>query len=67
MPTNSKPVPVLVRTPELAHAISTSPRTVERWRADGKIPYLRISPRLFLYSIPAVVEALGRYAVSPNK
>jgi len=55
--------PELVGTKELAHAVSASTRTVERWRADGKIPYLRVSPRLLLYSVPSVVEALGRFAV----
>lgn len=55
--------PELVGTKELARAVSTSIRTVERWRAVGLIPYLRVTPRLFLYSVPSVVEALNRFAV----
>jgi len=48
---------------ELAHSLGVSPRTIENWLAEKRIPRLRLSSRLTRFSLPKVEAALARYEV----
>jgi excisionase family DNA binding protein len=48
---------------ELAHCLGVSPRTIENWVAEKRIPQLRLSSRLSRFSLPRVEAALARYEV----
>jgi hypothetical protein len=50
----------LVKKRELSRILSTSPRTIDSWLAKGIIPYLAVSPRLHLFNVQQVQEALAR-------
>ena len=54
---------VLLTKKELAAALNVSPRTVENWIAENRIPRLRLSARLTRFSLPKVEAALNRYEV----
>ena len=54
---------VLLTKKELAAALNVSPRTVENWIAEKRIPRLRLSARLTRFSLPKVEAALNRYEV----
>jgi hypothetical protein len=51
--------PLLVRGEEVARALSVSPRQLEYWRTEGRIPCHKFGRRCVRYSLPAVLEALG--------
>jgi excisionase family DNA binding protein len=58
------PIPKqLLSKPELAAALGVSPRTIENWLAEKRIPRLRLSPRLTRFSLSRVLTALNRYEV----
>jgi len=58
----------LVRKKQLAAALSVSPRTVDAWIAQRLIPYLCVSPRLHLFNVEAVREALAqRFEISARQ
>jgi DNA-binding XRE family transcriptional regulator len=48
---------------ELALAIGVSPRTVDNWMAQKRIPFLRLSARLIKFNLERVKTALGRYEI----
>lgn len=48
---------------ELAALLGVSPRTIENWLAEKRIPRLRLSARLTRFSLPKVEAALARYEV----
>ena len=54
---------LLLTKKELAAALNVSPRTVENWLAEKRIPRLRLSARLTRFSLPKVEAALNRYEV----
>jgi len=54
---------LLLTKKELAAALNVSPRTVENWIAEKRIPRLRLSARLTRFSLPKVEAALNRYEV----
>ncbi len=56
-PTNT---PTLIKKKELAKRLSVSPRTIDEWARKRKIPYLKISPRFYLYDFEAVLVTLRK-------
>ena len=42
-------------------------RTVDRWMAEGKIPYLRLAPRVIRFRWEAVERAINRMTVEEVK
>jgi excisionase family DNA binding protein len=50
----------LIGTKELADYFAVTIRTVAKWRATGRVPFWRITPRLIRYSLSEVEAALGK-------
>ena len=48
---------------ELAFAIGVSPRTVDTWMAQKRIPFPRFSARLIKFNLERVKTAIGRYEI----
>ena len=48
----------LLRTPELAKELGVSEKTIANWREKKRIPFMKQSPRLIVYNLDAVMEAL---------
>jgi hypothetical protein len=48
---------------ELALAVGVSPRTLDSWMSQRRIPFLRLSPRLIKFNLERVKAALMRYEV----
>jgi excisionase family DNA binding protein len=48
---------------EVARAVSVSPRTLDNWMAEKRIPFIRLSPRLIRFDLERVKTALERYEV----
>ena len=59
--------PQLVKKRELARLLSMSPRFLDDLIARRAIPFLEISPRLHLFDVEVVKDALqARYGVPPK-
>ena len=55
------PLPrIFVDSQELSHLISISPRTLERLRSDGRIPFYKIGRRMVRYRVQEVEAALEK-------
>ena len=48
---------------ELALAIGVSSRTIDKWMAQRRIPFIRLSARLIKFNLERVKTALGRYEI----
>jgi excisionase family DNA binding protein len=48
---------------ELAFAVGVSPRTIDNWIAQKRIPFLRLSTRLIKFNLERVKAALARYEI----
>ena len=48
---------------EVAAILGVSPRTIDNWISQKRIPYLRLSARLARFSLPKVEAALNRYEI----
>ncbi len=60
--------PHLVKKRELARLLSMSPRFLDDLIARRAIPFLEISPRLHLFDVEVVKDALqARYGVPPKE
>ena len=60
--------PQLVKKRELARLLSMSPRFLDDLIARRAIPFLEISPRLHLFYVEVVKDALqARYGVPPKE
>ena len=57
-------VTVLLTAEELAERLKIQPSTVRRWSRDGRIPTVRLSPKVVRYDYDAVVETLRREEVA---
>jgi excisionase family DNA binding protein len=53
----------LLSKKELAAALGVSPRTIETWLSEKRIPRLQLSARLTRFSLPKVEAALARYEI----
>jgi excisionase family DNA binding protein len=53
----------LLSKKELALVLGVSPRTIENWLSEKRIPQLRVSARLTRFSLPRVEAALARYEI----
>jgi len=53
----------LLKRPQLARAISVSPRTVDNWQRQKRIPYIKLSARCIRYHLPSVFAALQRFEI----
>jgi hypothetical protein len=47
----------------VARVASVSPRCVDNWIAQKKIPAIKISPRCIRFSLPAVMRALEKFEI----
>lgn len=50
----------LLTTEELAERLHVRPSTVREWARRGKIPTVRLSPKVVRYSLAAVVNSVGQ-------
>jgi excisionase family DNA binding protein len=48
---------------EVALAVGVSPRTVDNWMAQKRIPFIRLSARLIRFDLERVKTALARYEI----
>jgi hypothetical protein len=61
---NSESIPKrLLSKRELALALGVSPRLIDSWIAQRRIPFLRLSARLIKFSLARVELSLARYEV----
>jgi predicted site-specific integrase-resolvase len=61
-PTNDsvKEEPILIKKKELAKRLSVSPHTIDAWVQRREIPCIKVTPRLYLYEVGAVMEAIRK-------
>jgi hypothetical protein len=52
--------PGLVNKPTIARLVSVSPRTIDNFVREKKIPAIRISARCIRFHAPSVIAALRR-------
>jgi excisionase family DNA binding protein len=53
----------LVSKQELALIVGVSPRTIDNWIAQKRIPFIRLSARLIKFNWERVKAALARYEI----
>ena len=53
----------LLTKQESALALGVSPRTIDNWMAQRRIPFIRISARLIRFDLNRVKNALARYEI----
>lgn len=53
----------LLKRPQLARAINVSPRTVDNWQKQKRIPFLKLSARCVRYHLPSVLHALRKFEI----
>lgn len=61
-PTNDpvKEEPILIKKKELAKRLSVSPHTIDAWVQRREIPCIKVTPRLYLYELDAVMAAIRK-------
>ena len=59
----SRSVSKLLSKREVAQHLGVSPRTIDNWIADQRIPYLKLSPRVVRFDPNQVAGALARCQV----
>ena len=52
--------PVLIKKKELAKRLSVSPHTIDAWVQRREIPCIKVTPRLYLYEVDAVMAAIRK-------
>jgi hypothetical protein len=57
----------LLKRPQLARAINVSPRTLDNWQRQKRIPFLKLSARCVRYHLPSVLAALKKFEVKAVK
>ena len=63
-PNNNESIPKrLLSKRELAAVLSISPRCLDNWIAEKRIPRLRLSARLTRFNLARVESALSRYEI----
>jgi len=58
--TGSADEPVLIKKRELARRLSVSERTIDEWVAKRLIPFIAVSPRMYLYDFDEVLTVLRK-------
>jgi hypothetical protein len=53
----------LLKRQQLARALNASPRSVDNWQKQKKIPFIKISPRCVRFHLPSVLAALRKLEV----
>ena len=53
----------LLKRHQVARAISVSPRTVDNWQKQKRIPYIKLNARCVRYHLPSVLAALRKFEV----
>lgn len=56
----------LVKKEVLAKHLSVSERTIDAWVASKRIPVVRLERKCVRYSIPAVMNALGKFEIKES-
>ena len=57
--------PALIKKRELARRLSISERTIDEWVGKRIIPFIAVSPRMYLYDFDEVLAVLRkRYHIS---
>jgi excisionase family DNA binding protein len=61
-PTNNPATnePILIKKKELAKRLSVSPHTIDAWVQRREIPCIKVTPRLYLYELDAVMAAIRK-------
>jgi hypothetical protein len=54
------PTPILIKKKELAKRLSVSPHTIDAWVQRREIPCIKVTARLYLYEIDAVMVAIRK-------
>jgi excisionase family DNA binding protein len=49
-----------IGTKQLATYLGVTTRTIANWRAEGRVPFWRINPRVIRYTLSEVEAALGK-------
>ncbi len=52
--------PILIKKKELAKRLSVSPHTIDAWVQRREIPCIKVTARLYLYEIDAVMAAIRK-------
>lgn len=52
--------PILIKKKELAKRLSVSPHTIDAWVQRREIPCIKVTPRLYLYELDAVMSAIRK-------
>ena len=52
--------PILIKKKELAKRLSVSPHTIDAWVERREIPCIKVTPRLYLYEVEAVMAAIRK-------
>jgi hypothetical protein len=55
--------PALLKRHQLARAINTSPRSIDNWQKERKIPFIKISSRCVRFHLASVLAALKKFEV----
>ena len=59
--------PILIKKKELAKRLSVSPHTIDAWVQRREIPCIKVTPRLYLYELDAVMAAIRKkYGTNPS-
>jgi excisionase family DNA binding protein len=56
----TKSDPILIKKKELAKRLSVSPHTIDAWVQRREIPCIKVTPRLYLYEVEAVMAAIRK-------
>jgi len=59
--------PGLLKRRQLARALNASPRSVDNWQKERKIPFIKISARCVRFHLPSVLAALRKFEVRAAK
>ena len=58
--------PILIKKKELAKRLSVSPHTIDAWVQRREIPCIKVTPRLYLYEMDAVMTDIRKkYGTNP--
>jgi excisionase family DNA binding protein len=52
-------LPALLTTPEVAELLRVSPRTVDRWAIEGRIPRVHVGARAVRYRVDDIAALIG--------